>query len=58
MEGFEDIQGYFEQIWSEIVNSTEECVKLVDDGNEGRDEQVDELNYHIELFKEKNEHFF
>ena len=51
-------KGYFEQIWNKIVTSTEDCIKLIDDGNENSEEQVIELQYQMELLKEKKEHFF
>ena len=56
-EGFEERQGYFEQNWTEIVTSTEDCVKLIDDGDDDRDEQVNELKYQIEIIKEKKNIF-
>ena len=55
-EVFEEKRGYFEQNRTEIVTSTEDCIKLIDDGDENREEQVIELQYHIELLKEKKEH--
>ena len=40
------------------MTSTEGCIKLIDDGDDEKDEQVNELNFQIELLKEKNEQFF
>ena len=40
------------------MTSTEGCIKLNDDGDDEKDEQVNELNYQIEVLKEKKEQFF
>ena len=48
---------YFEQIRNEIVTSTVDCVKLIDDGGENREDQIVELHYQMELLKEKKELF-
>ena len=36
-KAFEE-KGYFEQNWAEIVTSTEDCIKLIDDGDENGEE--------------------
>ena len=41
----------FEQHWGEVVTATEGWVGLLDDGDDDKDDQVTELNYHIELLK-------
>ena len=48
---------YFEEHWNEIVTSTEDCIKLIDVGDDGRDEQINKFNYHIELLKRKKSNF-
>ena len=50
-EGFYEKKIYFEQHWGEIVNATKGCVGLINDGDDDKDEQVTELNYHIEMLK-------
>ena len=50
-EAFKEKKDYFEHNWNEIVTSTEDCVNLIDDGEEHRDDQIEELRYHIELLK-------
>ena len=43
--------------WDEIVASTEYCIKLNDDRDDQREEQIDELRDHLEILKEKKERF-
>ena len=31
----------------------EDCINLIDDGDDDKDEQINEFNYHIEILKEK-----
>ena len=50
-EGFKEKKNYFERNW--IVTSIEGCINLIDDGKEQGDEQIEELNYQIELLKGK-----
>ena len=33
----------------------EECINLIDDSDDDKDEQTSEFNYHIELLKEKKQ---
>ena len=54
---FEEKEDYFEHNWEAIVTSTEECIHLIDDGEEQGDEQIEEQNYQVELLKEKKEQF-
>ena len=39
-EIFDEKKVYFEQHWEEIVTSTEECINLIDDGDEDKGEQI------------------
>ena len=57
-ESFDKKKVHIEQHWDEIVTSTEGCIKLIDDGDDDKDEQVNELNYQIELLKIQKEQFF
>ena len=57
-ESFDEKKVYFEQHWDEIVTSTEGCINLFDDGDDDKDEHVNELNYQIELLKMQKEQFF
>ena len=52
-EVFEERRGYLEQNWTEIVTSTEDCIKLINDEDENGEEQVIELQYQVELLREK-----
>ena len=45
---FEDKKVYFNEHWEDIVASTEDCFNMID---YDKDEQITELNYHIELLK-------
>ena len=56
-EAFKEKEDYFERTWDEIVTSTEDCIGLIDDGEEQGDEQIEELREHIEILKEKKERF-
>ena len=40
------------------MSSTEGCINLIDDGDDDKDEQVNELNFQIELLKVQKEQFF
>ena len=53
-ESFDEKKVYFEQHWDEIVTSTEDSIRLIDD----EDEQTHELNFQIELLKIRKEQFF
>ena len=44
-ERFDEKKAHFERNWDEIVNSTEGCIKLIDDGEDEKDEHTNELNY-------------
>ena len=48
-EVFEEKKDYFEHNWTEIATSTEDCISLIDGGDEYGDNQVEELKYHIEI---------
>ena len=52
-ERFEEKKAHFEHNWQEIVNSTEGCVKLIDDGDDNWAEQVSELNYQVKFPESK-----
>ena len=48
-ERFDEKKAYFERNWDEIVNSMEGCIKLIDDGEDEKDEQSNELNYQVKI---------
>ena len=56
-EAFNEKKDYFESAWDEIVASTEDCIKLIDDGDDQGEEQIDELQDHLEILKEKRNDF-
>ena len=35
----------------------EDCISLIDDSDDDKDEQINELNYHIELLKRQKRQF-
>ena len=57
-ESFDEKKVYFEQHWEEIVTSTEGCINLIDDGDDDKGKQINELNYQMELLKEKKRTIF
>ena len=52
-EAFNKKEDYFDYTWHEIVTSMEDCIGLIDDGEEQGNEQIQELREHIEILKEK-----
>ena len=48
-EAFKEKEDYFERTWDEIVTSTEDCIGWIDDGEDQKDEQIEELMDHIEI---------
>ena len=56
-ELFEEKKAYFERNWDEIVNSTKGCIKLIDDWEDEKDKQTNELNYQVEILKAKMDKF-
>ena len=54
-KAFKEKEDYFERNWAEIVTSTEDCINLIDDGEEQGDEQIEELNYQVGLLKTRRE---
>ena len=41
LETFKEKENYFERTWDEIVTSTEDCINLIDDGEDQKDEQIE-----------------
>ena len=56
-EAFNEKRDYFENIWEEIVATTEGCINLVDDGDDEGEEIIEELRDHLERLQEKKERF-
>ena len=55
-EAFNDKKVLFEQHWSEVISDTEGCMKLLDDGEDYKEEEITDLSYHNdELRKKKNQ---
>ena len=54
-ERFDEKKAHFEQNWDKILNSTEVCIKLIDNGEDEKDEQTDELNYQVEILNVKKD---
>ena len=54
---FDEKKIYFEEHWEEIVTSTEGCINLIDDGDDDKDEQTNDLNYQMDILKMQKEQF-
>ena len=50
---------YFNKHWEDIIASTNNCIAIIDDDVEetDKDEQANELNYHVKLIKTHLEKF-
>ena len=55
-EAFIEKKAYFEQCWKEIMTSTNDCINLIDDGEE-QGEIIEELKEHLEGLQEKKDCF-
>ena len=49
---------YFNKHWKNIVTSTEECIKMLDDDDENEEEEITEINYQLELLNVLLRQFF
>ena len=50
---FDGKKEYFEELWKEIVLSTEDCISLLDNGEDSEGEILEDLKNNLELLKYK-----
>ena len=56
---FENKKDYFNEHWENIVTGTskEDCIIMLDDDYENKEKEITELNYQLELLKERLKQF-